>query len=73
MHFSLILHRRKKIVVSLKSHLVLVFCTLFVVLDGFDEHYQASFHFSLTINVDKFQQHLKKFLGTPRIAPRALG
>ena len=43
------------------------------VLDGFNQHFQASVHFPRTITVDKSQQYWAKFLGTPRIEPVPAG
>ena len=44
-----------------------------LVLDGFDQHSQASVHFPLTSNFDKSLQHQNKISGKPRIQPRAAG
>ena len=41
------------------------------VLDGFDQHYQASVRFPLTSPVNKPQQHQKKCSGILRIEPGA--
>ena len=43
----------------------------FIVLDGFNQLFQASVPFPLTSAVDKSQQHRNKFLGMPRIEPGA--
>ena len=43
------------------------------VLDVFDQHIEASVHFSLTSTIDKSQQHENKFLGMLRIKPVAAG
>ena len=53
------------------QHLVLLlkfFCsTSYLILDGFDQHYQASVHFPLTSTIDKSQQHENNFWGEWRI------
>ena len=54
-----------------QRYFFLVLACHYIVLDGFDQHYQASVHFPLTIN--KFQQHQNKFSGMLRIKPRATG
>ena len=43
------------------------------VLDGFDQHFQASVHFPIASAIDKAQQHQNEFLGMPRIKPGAAG
>ena len=54
--------------------LVTYFCgTCLLALDGFDQHFQASFHYPQTSNMDKSQQHHNKLPGTPRIEPGAAG
>ena len=42
-------------------------------LDGFDQHSQASVNFPLTSAVNKSQQQWKYFFGVPRIESRASG
>ena len=44
-----------------------------LVLDEFDQHFQASVNFLLTSAVDKSQQRRNKCSGMPRIKPGATG
>ena len=43
------------------------------VLDGFDQHFQASVYFPLTRAVNKSQHYQKKFSGMPRLKPGTAG
>ena len=51
----------------------LVLACHYPLLDGFDQHFQASVHFPLTSAVNKSQQHGNKFSGMLRIKPGAAG
>ena len=57
-----------------KEEIRQVFCsTSQLVLDGFDQHYQAFVHFPLTSAVNKSQHTLNQFLRLLRIESGAAG
>ena len=51
----------------------IIWSTTKQVIEGFNRHYQASVHFSLTSAINKFRQYQNNFFGMTRIEPRAEG